>query len=183
MGTWSRPIFTTAPSAVIRPAELSEMAKDIIGGCLMEDKDGDLMTKESFTMGELMAHVCETSKIMGYFTPRLMSSWKELLLLAIRSNYGLAKIECHFYCRDDAAPFYFVATDDGNCWAHVYSHGDMKLHFANIRKADQPGDDEGADVVYEFNDNKYKSQYTKVGCEVRSFDIYTNNPSLFWQMF
>jgi hypothetical protein len=59
----------------------------------------------------------------------------------------------------------------------------MKLHFANIRKADQPGDDEGADVVYEFNDNKYNSQYNKVGCEVRSFDVYTNNPSLFWQMF
>jgi hypothetical protein len=178
MGTWSRPIFTTAPSAVIRPAELSEMTRHIIGRCLMED----LMSKESFTMGELMAHVCQTSKIMGYFTPRLMSSWKELLLLAIRSNYGLAKIECHFYCRDDAVPFYFVATDDGNCWAHVYSHRDMKLHFAKIRKADQPGDDEGADVVYEFNDIKYKAEYKKVGCGVSSFDVYTNNPSLFWQM-
>ena len=146
----------------------------------MED---DLMTKESVTMGELMEHVSKTSKIMGYFTPGLMSSWKEILLLAIRSNYGLAKIECHFYCRDDAIPFYFVATEDGKCDVYVYSYGDMKLHFAKIRKADQPGDDEGADMVYEFDDNKYKTEYKKIGCEVRSFDVYTKNPSLFWQMY
>jgi hypothetical protein len=178
MGTWTRPLFTTAPSAVIRPADLSQRTKDRLRRPLM-GSNGDLLSKDYFTMGDFMIDICITARIKGYFTPELISSWKELLLLAIRSNFGLTKIECHFFCRDDSSPFYFVAYDDGTCYVHIYTNDSMNLHFADEKLPST----RNLDVEFErfvFNLHKYRVAYERTPREVHTFDKYEDSRFPFW---
>lgn len=106
MGVWSEPLTAWPRGLRFPPQRVSELTRTQLEHCVsFEWEDNECKGECDASLDEVMASVCDTAKLFGYFTKQERAAWKELLSVVVDANGAHPMVKQHgvalyFYCSD-----------------------------------------------------------------------------------